>query len=275
MKKKEQQQFIKQEMFDVVFERIGLGIAIFDLRGEIIYANQSIVEMTGFDLQELLGSSFTTIMVPETVPEATREFNKLKIGEINTLERIGKYKRKNETEVWLQLKFTLSKDNLNQPEYIILVADDITEQKRTEKVQEIIYNISDAVISTSDLHGLIGLIQQELGKIMDTTNFYVALYNQTKDTLSLPYFSDDKDQFQEFPAGKSLSAYVIHTGEALYGDNKKIRELEENGEIELVGTDCLIWLGVPLRVKDEIIGMLGIQSYTDENAYSRNDLTVL
>jgi len=121
MKKKEQQQFIKQEMFDVVFERIGLGIAIFDLRGEIIYANQSIVEMTGFDLQELLGSSFTTIMVPETVPEATREFNKLKIGEINTLERIGKYKRKNETEVWLQLKFTLSKDNLNQPEYIILV----------------------------------------------------------------------------------------------------------------------------------------------------------
>ncbi len=275
MKKKEQQEFIKQEMFDVVFERIGLGIAIFDLRGEIIYANQSIVEMTGFDLQELLGSSFTTIMVPEMVPAATREFDKLKLGEINTIEHIGKYKRKNETEVWLQLKFTLSKDNLNQPEYIILVADDITEQKRTEKVQEIIYNISDAVISTSDLHGLIGIIQQELGKIMDTTNFYVALYNRSKDTLSLPYFSDDKDQFQEFPAGKSLSAYVIHTGEALYGDKKKIRELEENGEIELVGTDCLIWLGVPLRVKDEIIGMLGIQSYIDENAYSRNDLAVL
>lgn len=266
---------VKHEMFDEVFERIAVGIAIYNLNGEIIYTNSTYAEMTGYTVKELTGKQYLDLMSKDYHRVAAAELNNLIEGTTAKFEHVGSYTRKDGTISWHQMTFTVSKNAKNEPEFIILVAEDITEQKRSELLQQIIYNISNAVNSTSDLPDLIRFIQKELGKIMDTSNFYVALYNRAKDALSLPYFSDDKDQFNEFSAGNTLSGHVIHSGKALFGTKEKIRELEQQGVIELVGTDCQIWLGVPLRVSGEIIGMLGIQSYTDENAYSENDLAVL
>ena len=38
--------------------------------------------------------------------------------------------------------------------------------------------------------------------------------------------------------------------------------MEERGEVELVGTPSVIWLGVPLFIEKEIIGAMVVQDYT-------------
>ncbi len=42
---------------------------------------------------------------------------------------------------------------------------------------------------------------------MDTTNCFLALYNEKSDTLTLPFMEDEKDSFTEFPARKTLTSY--------------------------------------------------------------------
>jgi PAS domain S-box-containing protein len=64
---------------------------------------------------------------------------------------------------------------------------DITERKRAEKIQLVLYNIANAVNKTEDLNELFKSIQNQLGTIIDTTNFYIALYNKENDTLSLHF----------------------------------------------------------------------------------------
>ncbi|MCD6105734.1 MAG: response regulator, partial [Thermosipho sp. (in: Bacteria)] len=152
---------------------------------------------------------------------------------------------------------------------------EIAERKRSEQIQKVLYNISNAAITTENLDELIKRIQKELSAIIDTTNFYIALYDKKTDTLSLPFFKDEKDSFDSFPAGKTLTNYVIKTQKSLLATKEKIAELEKSGKVERFGENSEIWLGVPLKIEGKVTGVLAVQSYTDENAYSESDMEIL
>ena len=152
---------------------------------------------------------------------------------------------------------------------------DITELKRSQKIQNIIYNISNAVLTTTKLKELIHIIRSELGKVIDTTNFFVALYDEKTDTFQLPYYHDEIDNVKSFPASKTITRYVIETQKPLLATLEDLKELERAGKIELQGTDSHIWLGVPLKVKTKVIGAMVVQNYTDEKMYTHSDMELL
>ena len=155
------------------------------------------------------------------------------------------------------------------------VFEDITERKRYEQIQKVLYNISNAVIITDSLKNLISLVQKELGTIIDTTNFYVALYDHKTDMFSLPLFADENDKLSSLPAGGTLTYYVFKTQKPLLANKEILSNLEKSGKFERLGTDSEIWLGVPLKIDEKVIGVLVVQSYTDENAYNESDLKML
>jgi PAS domain S-box-containing protein len=152
---------------------------------------------------------------------------------------------------------------------------DITERKHSEAIQAVLYRISNAVHTTQDLNELFNEIRRELSTVLNTDNFFIALYDKDGDTFSLPYFKDERDEFQKYPAGKTLTAYVVRHDKALLVTNEDIKKLEVTGEVDRVGSPSKIWLGVPLKVGQEIIGALVVQSYTDEHAYDETDRELL
>ena len=80
------------------------------------------------------------------------------------------------------------------------------------------------------------IIQSELGKLMDTENFFVALYNAETDNIHLPYYQDEKDDVVNFPAGKTLTGMVIKSGQSLLINSAMAKKLEEENLIEKVVT---------------------------------------
>lgn len=155
------------------------------------------------------------------------------------------------------------------------LVETIQDREKAERVQQIMYNISNAVNLTKNLNDLFLTIQRELGKIFDTRNFFIALYNKEEDTLSLPFFVDEKDAFDAFPAKRTLTGYMIRHDKPLLMNDRDIRKLVRAGEIEDVGSPSKIWLGVPLKIQEEIIGALVVQNYEDEKAYTAKDLEIL
>jgi PAS domain S-box-containing protein len=157
---------------------------------------------------------------------------------------------------------------------------DITEHKQNEKLQEVLYNISKAANSPITLGQLYKTIHQELGNIIDTTNFYIALADYQKDEVYFPYFVDEKDDdapIINFTKTNSLTVHVIKTGRPLLIDYKKRNKMVSQGKITLLGsiTDKSIWLGAPLKVKDKIIGAMAVQSYTNPNLYHKEDIKLM
>jgi len=69
----------------------------------------------------------------------------------------------------------------------------ITKRKQDEKLQQVLYNISRAANSPITLDQLYKTIHQELGAIIDTANFHIALLNKEEKRIYYDYFFDEKD----------------------------------------------------------------------------------
>lgn len=158
---------------------------------------------------------------------------------------------------------------------VLAIARDISENKRQERIQKVLSEIANAVNSTNDLSELFLTIQDSLHSIIDTRNCYVALYDEKTDIISLPFHRDEMDTFNEFPAGKTVTAFVIRTGKSQLVDLDRISELEREGEIEPIGAPSLYWLGVPLKIANKIIGVFVVQSYDENIKYTQDDVKLL
>jgi len=153
--------------------------------------------------------------------------------------------------------------------------DEILERKQAEKIQRVLFKIARAANTTITLKDLLSVIQLEVSKILDLRNFFIALYDKDRDRLSLPYFVDEKDQYDSFPEGKTLTSYVIRKKQMVLLKRDDIDQLVISGEIDPIGTMCKVWLGVPLRSEGGIIGAFVVQSYENEHAFDKNDIKVL
>ncbi|NQV36456.1 MAG: PAS domain S-box protein [Candidatus Marinimicrobia bacterium] len=160
---------------------------------------------------------------------------------------------------------------------------DISERKETEKnlnrsfqLQTVLYQISDASRSANNLNDLYRTIYNYLGTIIDTSNFYIALYDRKTNLISFPFFIDEVDTYPEpGPPGKGITEYILRTGEALFLTKDDIYKLAAAGEIDLMGTPSELWLGAPLIANDAIVGVIAIQSYNDSHLYTDKDLDIL
>jgi len=157
---------------------------------------------------------------------------------------------------------------------------DITERKQNEKLQQVLYNISKAANSPISLDELYQSIHKELGTIIDTTNFYIALVDEKEDKIYFPYHQDEKDS--NFPVLKLSSnntptTYVIRTGQTLLLNRKQLEEMIVQGELKPIGsiTNKSIWLGTPLKRGDKTIGVMAIQSYTNPYLYTQKDIQLM
>lgn len=146
---------------------------------------------------------------------------------------------------------------------------------RLKKTHEIIHHITSAVLNTDNLKEFLEFVKQEINKLIDTSNFFVALYDEQSNTFQLPYYSDTIDHFEVFPSDKTMSHYVVKNQKSFLAKHDDIIRLEKEGIIERIGTDSLAWIGIPLQIEDKVIGIMVSQNYTDENAYTPSDLELL
>jgi PAS domain S-box-containing protein len=60
-----------------------------------------------------------------------------------------------------------------------------------------------------------------------------------------------------------LTDYVLRLGEPWLGTGAQIQDLLDRGAIENIGPLPASWLGVPLKVDVETVGLIAVQSYSD------------
>ncbi|MCJ7517730.1 MAG: PAS domain S-box protein, partial [Methanomassiliicoccales archaeon] len=159
---------------------------------------------------------------------------------------------------------------------IIINARDVTDRITTEKTKEAVFDISEATSSTIDIQDLYVRIHRILEGLMPVRNIFIALHDALTDTLSFPYFVDEHDP-TPLPrkACRGLTEYVLHSGRPLLASAQEVRELSDRGEIDIIGTIPVSWVGVPLLIEGRTVGVIVIQSYDEEFEYVERDRDVL
>ena len=269
-KKMQEKLLLREQYYKALFDLSPSGIVVLDTDGIILDINDSFCKYNGYTPAELQNKNVSILANEEGEIEInyqallhgkTLKHEVVNIAKDGSLRNVELY----ETKVMLP-----------DGQYGILsIANDITERTRTAKMQKVIYKIAFAVNLTDNLDELISIIREGLGTLIDTTNFFVAIYEEETNTILLPYMADKKDNFTSFPAGKSLTSYVIKTKKPLFATKEVLAELEASGKIESFGSDSEIWLGVPMILNGKVTGAIVVQSYDDEKAYNLNDLEIL
>jgi len=184
--------------------------------------------------------------------------------------------KKDGSTVWIEIKASLSFDSSGRPLGILGFSRDISERKKLEHIQKILVNISDAIIFSPSLETFAHLIFIELQKIIHLSNFYIALFNEETKMFSTVFIADAIDEsVTDFPAGKTLSYYVIRKREAQLIDREVYAELYRSGEVEELGPSSEVWIGVPIFEKEKAVGVMVIQNYEGEKDLTEEDLKIV
>ncbi len=268
-----------QQEFASLFTSSPEALVYTDENSNILNINPHFTELFGYTLEEVKGRNINDGMIhPSNKIEEGRELSKKVLKEKYYCETI----RKKKDGTLFPVAISSSKVIVinSQKKGIIGTYTDITERKQNEKLQQVLYNISKAANSPISFGRLYKTIHQELGNIIDTTNFFIALVDYQKDEVYFPYFVDEKDKdfpIINFSETNSLTVYVIKTDQPLLADYKKLKKMGAQRDLQVVGsiTDKSIWLGVPLKVEDRVIGAMAVQSYTDSKLYSEKDIKIM
>lgn len=257
--------------FRDLFDSIPTALYRTSPEGRILETNQALVDLLGYpDRETLMAQDVNDLYVePE---DRIRENILLEWeGVIHGIQfRLRRYDGR---VIWVRDVCRVVRDEQGAILYYEGSLEDVTEHKRAEKLQSAIYTISQATVSTKSVDELYRSIHNILGELMPVENFYIALYDPATDLLSFPYFIDQYDPpGPPVKAGRGLTEYVLRTGRPLLASPQVFKQLIEQGEVELIGSESVDWLGVPLKIEERVIGVMVAQSYTEDIRYSQKDV---
>lgn len=230
-------------------------------------------ELTGYTFDDLNEIGFENIIKDKIVDHThsysvnTNSIEKIKESFATYLieTKAGKLK-------WIADNSFTYMDSSGKPKSVTGILQDVSASMKDEKVKQIILEILNESNSEKNINELFKFIHASISKLMKADNFYIAYYNEKQNLLTFPYFVDEKDtapSASEF--GNGFTEYIIRTGKSELIDIEIEEELISSGEVELRGPQSPIWLGVPLKIKDKIIGAMVVQDYKDAKTYDLYD----
>ncbi|MFQ6678525.1 MAG: PAS domain S-box protein [Fidelibacterota bacterium] len=248
--------------------------------GHFVDCNQATVKMLGYDHKKEFLNMHPSELSPARQPDGRRSLEKademMKIALDNGSNRFEWNYKKADGEVFLVevLLTTISSDD--ETSIIHTVWRDISEREQSDRMKSAIYQISDSAHRTKNLNSLYKSIYECLQKVLNVTNFYIAVYNDKTELLSFPFLVDEQDSKPiPKPLGKGLTEHIIRKGQPLYLETKDIQKLNRDGIIDLIGTLPRQWLGSPLIANGKVIGVITVQNYKKYDVYEQQDLDML
>lgn len=240
------------------------GIVRMKRSGDILYANEALAQMLGFETTQNLIHQNIRFYIKDLVEfdlllQTDLPSDRARNQELDIVAPQG------EKRHWLY-SATL------QEGLITATIVDITDRKQAALLQETVYRIAEAAQVTESLQDLYSQIHRHISNVMYADNFYIALYDETNDLLRFVYWVDEKDPHNTdpVPVGQGLTAHLLRSGKSIFFSPER-----EIPEVEILGTPPKVWVGVPLIVRTRTIGVMVVQHYSDADIFTEREQHIL
>ncbi|HEX9759274.1 MAG TPA: diguanylate cyclase [Candidatus Acidoferrales bacterium] len=145
--------------------------------------------------------------------------------------------------------------------------------RRTEELH-VLNEIGRALSSTLDASTLFDKIYQEMRRLFDTGNFYIAFYDSRRNEIrfELEVVGGQRLPKRTRPAGNHLSEYLVRTRQPVLIRENFVEECRKLGVQPLQKTGC--FCGVPLVLYDRAIGVMAVFS-SQERMFDEGHLELM
>lgn len=147
--------------------------------------------------------------------------------------------------------------------------------KETERrAQELatVNAVSVALVGELDLTALIELVGEQIRSVFKADIAYVALLDKETNVINFPY--QYGQQLESIQLGQGLTSRIILSGQPLLINKDMDLQRQQMG-VTLIGKRAQSFLGVPIFIGGETIGVVSIQSTKYEGRFTENDQRLL
>jgi signal transduction histidine kinase/DNA-binding response OmpR family regulator len=145
-----------------------------------------------------------------------------------------------------------------------------TEQRASELAT--VNALGQALNSRIDLSELIRVLGDKMRETFRADIVYVALVDEAAEVIRFPYAYGDELEPQGL--GEGLTGKIIETGQALLLNEDVDSAVDALGASQL-GRQTASYLGVPIVVRGTAIGVISVQSTSQEGRFSLHDQKLL
>jgi PAS domain S-box-containing protein len=234
-------------------------MVVFTLTGKVSYVNPAFTEVFGWTLEELIGKSIP--FIPPGLKEQTLDdLRRLLRNRDDTIEtkRMTKDGRILDVIIRGQVSSESGDDGLGE----LFIFRDVTEQRRMERTNETLFQISRALPQYPVLTELLDYISNEVKRVLNTEGAIVGLYDRERnDFYFLGAAYEDLSAEQQIktirhPFEKSVSGRVVKTGEGVIVNDTSKEPDYHDGVDKAIGMHTRNMVVVPLRARERIAGVL-------------------
>jgi GAF domain-containing protein len=154
-------------------------------------------------------------------------------------------------------------------------------QTRAEELS--VLNEMGRELSTKlDAMAIAEVVYRYTSRLMDTSNFFFALYDQKNEEKNYLVVFEEGKRIQLPPSklgNGGFSDHIIRNKKTVFAPNNVLKHMESLG-IEFVPlsedeTPSQSWLGVPLMIGERVLGVISVQSVQVPNLYNEHNRDIL
>jgi PAS domain S-box-containing protein len=277
-KRAEQGLRASEQSLRLIVDVIPQFIAIIDAEGRVLYANQMLLEYTGWSLEDLKASDFPAMILHPDDFERLRASRQKALARGVSFELELRARRSDGQYRWFLIRYNPLRD---QREIVLrwyASATDIDDRKKAEERLQLLLDVTNQLVSNLQLHDLLRAISTSIRRVMHC------------DLVSVCFPDADLKRLQtfvlDFPESKgfiresffisiegTLSGLVFRTRKPWIGsvsDMQRLGMTDQAAIPEGLKTGCIL----PLVSRDRILGVLSL-ARREENAFSRADVEFL
>lgn len=241
--------------------------------GRIIEVNEAFHRAAGYTREEVIGRTSLELRIWPNPEHRVAFMARLKEkGHVRDYEAV--FYTKEQEPRYVLLNADIFEHN-GEP-CMLMTAMDMTERRRREQVQDATYQISRVLLAGGDLPALFAELHRIIAALIPARNFYVATQGQDG-LIHFPYFVDEF-----IPGAESrqptngLTEYVLATGQSIRVTHPELVEvLQRRGPYVPLQRPAAVRLAAPLLIDGRAIGVLAVQDYNNDHAYSEDDRRLL
>ena len=282
----------RQHFIETVLDAEPGTVYIFDLQeNRNIFVNRNWLVDYGYSAEETQKTAnfLTEIIHPDDLPRITEHQNLIRSSQEDKSNFDVEYRIRKKDGNW---RWLLSRDTIfarnaaGEVTQILGILHDITERKQAEenvqqRLNEIatVNAVSQVAVSQLELNSLIELTGERLRQIQNVHSLFIALCDYQSNVINYPYyrFGDVVVESTSLSMGQGLTSWVIKNRRPLIIDQDYERQSAKMGVVRehfpgQPKQPPKTWMGIPMQVGDQVIGVLGIENFEREHAFAEEDV---
>jgi diguanylate cyclase (GGDEF)-like protein len=262
---------------ETTIENMRDGIIVVDLQDRIVDINPAAEKVIQATFSEVVGKKSSQVLsdLADWISDSKDHRTPVKVltyGE-------GQYK-----QIFVLNLYPLSDSHDELIGHTIVFHNNTESQKLNKDLKDqadrlsVLYDIGRAITGTLDIDDLLELIYNQLSRVISSDAYFVALYQSKDHKLDIRVLFDQGKRYPSeiVDANDGLSSWIVdHQKPLLIHDLPKEMDGLPVKPI-MVGDKQLSrsWLGVPMQIENELIGLLAVASYSP-NMFNKSDQLLL